>query len=139
MLNLKYFDSYDDILTVCSKYPDLKRMLQMYTAERNIADENDDIGAIEKADRMIAEIRAQMDEIEQIIAAHTSISHARREFRSNEERLFLRYHYVIGYSMEQTAEAMDISRDTVYRIRRRLVSGTEAGGRSAQSASPAAN
>ena len=39
----------------------------------------------------------------------------------SDERLFLTYRYLHDLTMEQTAEAMHVSRDTVYRIRRRIV------------------
>ena len=39
----------------------------------------------------------------------------------SDERLFLTYRYLHDLTMEQTAEAMNVSRDTVYRIRRRII------------------
>ncbi len=36
------------------------------------------------------------------------------------DRAFLRCRYVLGLTMEETAEQMGISRDTAYRIRRRI-------------------
>lgn len=39
----------------------------------------------------------------------------------SDERLFLTYRYLHDLTMEQTAEAMHVSRDTVYRIRRRII------------------
>lgn len=41
--------------------------------------------------------------------------------RLSDERLFLTYRYLHDLTMEQTAEAMHVSRDTVYRIRRRII------------------
>lgn len=38
-----------------------------------------------------------------------------------DERLFLACHYINGLSMEDTAAQMNISRDTVYRVRRRIM------------------
>jgi DNA-directed RNA polymerase specialized sigma subunit len=45
----------------------------------------------------------------------------REACRLSDERLFLTYRYLHDMTMEQTAEAMHVSRDTVYRIRRRIV------------------
>lgn len=42
-----------------------------------------------------------------------------------DERLFLAYRYLCGLTMEKTALAMCISRDSVYRIRRRVVARGE--------------
>ena len=39
-----------------------------------------------------------------------------------EEKMFLTFRYIYGMTMQQTAAAMNVSRDTVYRIRRRILS-----------------
>ena len=44
----------------------------------------------------------------------------RSEYRLTDEREFIRLHCIEGKSVEQTADTMCISRDTAYRIRRRL-------------------
>ena len=44
----------------------------------------------------------------------------RSYYRALEEREFLFYRCIKGLTMEQTAELMCVSRDTVYRIRRRI-------------------
>lgn len=41
--------------------------------------------------------------------------------RRAQERLYLKLRYRQGLTMEATAEAMDVSRDTAYRIRRRII------------------
>ncbi len=41
--------------------------------------------------------------------------------KQSEEKMFLYYRYACGMSMFETARAMSISRDTVYRIRRRIL------------------
>ena len=38
-----------------------------------------------------------------------------------DEKLFLSYRYIYGMTMMETAHAMSVSRDTVYRIRRRIL------------------
>lgn len=50
----------------------------------------------------------------------------REAVRRSQERLFLTYHYFRGMTMEETAEEMGISRDTVYRIRRRILTRSDA-------------
>lgn len=40
--------------------------------------------------------------------------------RMLQEREFIKYYYVMGFTMDKTAECMDLSRDTVYRIRTRI-------------------
>ena len=44
----------------------------------------------------------------------------RSYFKALEEREFLFYRCIKGLTMEETAELMCVSRDTVYRIRRRI-------------------
>ena len=44
----------------------------------------------------------------------------RTEYRLTDEKEFIRLHCILGNTVEQTAERMCISRDTAYRIRRRL-------------------
>ena len=51
--------------------------------------------------------------------------------RLSDERLFLTYRYLHDLTMEQTAEAMHVSRDTVYRIRRRIIARTNTQNKSA--------
>ena len=46
----------------------------------------------------------------------------RSYYKALEEREFLFYRCIKGMTMEQTAELMCVSRDTVYRIRRRIAS-----------------
>ncbi len=42
------------------------------------------------------------------------------EGKKMDDRAFLRCRYVLGLTMEETAEQMHVSRDTAYRIRRRI-------------------
>lgn len=44
----------------------------------------------------------------------------RTEYRLTDEKEFIHLHCIEGISVEQTADRMCISRDTAYRIRRRL-------------------
>ena len=53
------------------------------------------------------------------------VSSPKDALQQAEERLFLACHYIKGLSMESTAAAMHISRDTAYRIRRRIMSRGE--------------
>lgn len=50
----------------------------------------------------------------------------REAVQRSQERLFLTYRYIRGMTMEETADEMRISRDTVYRIRRRILTRTDA-------------
>ena len=42
--------------------------------------------------------------------------------RKLQEREFIKYYYIMGFTMDKSAEYMNLSRDTVYRIRTRLMS-----------------
>ncbi len=47
---------------------------------------------------------------------------AQDALRRADERLFLAFHYIRGLTMEETASQMCLSRDSIYRIRRRVLS-----------------
>lgn len=70
----------------------------------------------QKIEEEISEIFAQMTEIKKIIDNYQPGEHKNYML----ERLFLRCRYVDGMTMEQTAELMDISRNTVYRIKKKI-------------------
>ncbi len=58
---------------------------------------------------------------ERVLARYgEGVTNLREAQRLGDERLFLAYRYIYGLTMESTAAAMHISRDTVYRIRRRI-------------------
>ena len=71
-------------------------------------------------------VERELHAAERILARYgdTAIS-ARDALRRADERLFLAYHYICGLTMEKTALAMCVSRDSVYRIRRRVVARGE--------------
>ena len=80
-----------------------------------------------------AALEADIDRLEQsiyfaeLLLAHydSIVSSPKDALRRAEERHFLACHYINGLSMEASASAMNISRDTVYRIRRRIVARGE--------------
>jgi len=75
-----------------------------------------------KAQQEISDCEGKMKEIENAIESYVPDGVTTREFnRLSDERMFLECRYLMGLTMEQTAEAMYISRDTAYRIRRRIV------------------
>lgn len=47
---------------------------------------------------------------------------ARNHYKALEEQEFLFYRCIKGFTMSKTAELMSVSRDTAYRIRRRIAS-----------------
>ena len=63
----------------------------------------------------------------EILLSHydSIVTSPRDALQRAEERLFLACHYINGFSMESTASAMNVSRDTIYRIRRRIVARGE--------------
>ena len=80
-----------------------------------------------------AALEADIDRLEQsiysaeLLLAHydSIVTSPKDALRRAEERLFLACHYINGLSMEATAFAMNVSRDTIYRIRRRIVARGE--------------
>ncbi len=46
------------------------------------------------------------------------ILHALDELPSYREKILLHYHYILGYTIEAAAEAMDISRSSAFRLKK---------------------
>ena len=73
----------------------------------------------------ITELESRLGEIRDALDTYQSDnlspngSH-REAKRLLDERMFIECHFINGLTMEQSAEAMEISRDTVFRISRRV-------------------
>jgi len=59
------------------------------------------------------------EEIDRIKKSMEEIKSALNK-NNSDEHLFIRCRYINGYTMEKTAEALHVSRDTAYRISRRV-------------------
>ena len=60
-------------------------------------------------------IKARMREIEDFIE-NLSV-----ESKLRECKIFLRYHYVLGYTVEECSEKMYVSRSTAYRLKKQAL------------------
>lgn len=70
----------------------------------------------------IARLEHSIYSTELLLSRYDSqVSSPKDALQRADERLFLACHYINGLSMEATADQMCISRDTVYRIRRRIM------------------
>ena len=83
-------------------YLNLKKKLSLLEFE--LTEKNSDDKKIE-----ISKIKNSMTEIENELNK-----------KNSDEHLFIRCRYINGYTMDKTAEAMNVSRDTAYRISRRV-------------------
>jgi len=104
-------------------YKFYKTRINAKRMELDMVDNNDTEIATQIMDD-IADCQRKMNEIEHAVATHTDHAergNARQRRELREEQLFLESRYIAGMTMEKTAEAMHVSRDTAYRIRRRLV------------------
>lgn len=108
MNTLCYYENYR---TLSKKIAILQGQLQFFSSE--LADNS-----------LLLELehcRRDQSEIENSLEHYTSNSLPGRDyFRALEEQEFLFYRCIKGLTMMETAEMMCISRDTVYRIRRRI-------------------
>ena len=108
MNTLKYYENYREL---GKRIALLQGQLQFFS------------GGSERAD-LRAELNAcicTQKEIEENLERYIPYAlPCRSYYRALEEREFLFYRCIKGLTMEKTAEMMCVSRDTVYRIRRRI-------------------
>lgn len=107
-------------INLFEKYRVDRRLLELYRNElRSLSDHSRYRPSIEEA---ILHIERIVHATERILAHYGEGALTHREaLRFADERLFLAYRYLYGLTMEATASEMGISRDTVYRIRRRII------------------
>ena len=113
-----------DWISLFEKYRIDRRMYELYCHEY--------ISLHQSSPRKAA-LEADMTRLERsICCAEILLSHydsvvtsPRDALQRAEERLYLAFHYVNGLPIESTANAMGVSRDTAYRIRRRIMARGE--------------
>ncbi len=110
MNTLKYYENYR---TISKKIALIQGQLQFFSGEA----EREDLA------KELAKCLAVQREIEDNLEHYVPYAlPCRSYFRALEEREFLFYRCIKGLTMMQTAELMCVSRDTAYRIRRRIAS-----------------
>ncbi|MGM9681169.1 MAG: sigma factor-like helix-turn-helix DNA-binding protein [Eubacteriales bacterium] len=78
---------------------------------------------LSKLRRTAESLRACILRVEELLDGYVSAAKTPKEASLRaQEQLFLCLRYQQEMTMEQTAEAMDVSRDTAYRIRKRILS-----------------
>ena len=96
----------------------LKTQLRVLLDDYGYSRENPHVVPVIKS---ISELEASLESAERSLNEYVrSASTPREAAKRSDERLFLTYRYMHGMTMEETAEEMSVSRDTVYRIKRRL-------------------
>lgn len=107
-------------LNVFEKYRVDLRVLEIYRDElATLAEHSHRRTVLEEA---IRQVEQHLHAAERLLAHYgDGILSPRLALQYADERLFLAYRYLYGLTMEATALEMGISRDTVYRIRRRVV------------------
>ena len=110
---LSYFENFG----ICLRLAEMKR------EELSAATRRRDIQKQLEIETELAFLERSMQKIERAIDCYTpQIASAKYSAaKQADDRIFLRYRYVLGLTMEETAEKMNISRDTAYRIRRRIL------------------
>ncbi len=109
-----------DWISLFEKYKIDRRLLDSYLCELNTlpASSPRHFSLCKTIDLLEKNLRST----EQLLNRYNSSPLTPKEaVQRSEERLFLTYHYIRCMTMEETAEEMRISRDTVYRIRRRIL------------------
>ena len=107
-------------LNVFEKYRVDLRVLEIYRDElATLAEHSHRRTVLTEA---IRQVEQHLHAAERLLAHYgDGILSPRLALQYADERLFLAYRYLYGLTMEATALEMGISRDTVYRIRRRVV------------------
>ncbi len=109
MNTLQYYEQYR---TLCGQAALLQGQLQFGG------------GADEALLLRLESIEREKREIEDSLTRYVPYPLAARPYyRALEEQEFLFYRCIKGLTMKQTAQLMCVSRDTVYRIRRRIAKG----------------
>ena len=109
------FEKYrSDKILLDSRRAQLKRFLDDYGYARSDVRVVPVLGAISELEASMKTTESELDEY--VRSASTPREAAKRA----DEKLFLTYRYVHGMTMERAAEEMCVSRDTIYRIRRRI-------------------
>lgn len=109
MYDLNYF----------KKYALYKKRLDVCEFELIQDKRNNNVNAIQSVTNEICMIKNKMAQIKLNIE-HYATDQGKDELNNMEERLFLRCRYVDGMTMEQTAEMLNVSRNTVYRIKNKI-------------------
>jgi hypothetical protein len=111
-------------ITLFEKYRIDRRLLKLHLQELSALSEKSPRRAV--LQKEIEQIKSDLHGAECILARYGDTADSARDaLRQADERLFLAFHYVRGFTMERTAEEMCISRDSIYRIRRRVISRGE--------------
>lgn len=114
-----------DWISLFEKFKVDRRLLNSYRCELDTLP--DDSPRKRPLSQIIDHLEKKLRFIEGLLDSYDNSPATPREaVRRSEERLFLTYHYLRGMTMEATAEEMRISRDTVYRIRRRILAREDA-------------
>ncbi len=109
-----------DWIHLFEKYRIDRRLSEIYRSQLEVTDPNSPRYAQLNHSycRTIHDVHAA----ERVLSCYgDGVDSPREALRHADERLFLAHRYILGMTMEATAEAMGVSRDTVYRIRRRIV------------------
>ena len=102
------------------EYKTLKKRCELKKHELKLLDRENP--RYTKVQKDMEDCHFKMSEIEKSIETYVPEGVDTRTYgRLSDEQMFLECRYIMGMTMEQTAEAMYVSRDTAYRIRRRIV------------------
>lgn len=106
MYDLKYFE----------KYITCKKKLNICEYELRQAEKERRKNIVDSLENEIKQLESHMSEIKATIDSYNPDDY--NEY--TDEKLFLRCRYIDGLTMEQTAEIMHVSRNTAYRIKRKI-------------------
>ncbi len=109
----------NDWLSYLEKYRSDKLLYERLSEGCKAAREPPSLEKTRLMNKLESSVLEAEERLEQYIEKDLSPQEAARQAS---EKLFLSYRYLYGMTMVETATAMSVSRDTVYRIRRRILS-----------------
>lgn len=112
----------DCVFDTFENYQVFRKLASLKQAELSRTRRDGDVEQEEKTAATLRDLNRSMKAIADRIDAYAPNKPPRgyNSLKRTDDRIFLRCRYVLGLTMEQTAEEMHISRDTAYRIRRRI-------------------
>ena len=112
-----------DWISFCENYRCNKALLGQYNSDAAHARlPGDRLRSGEEISAVVAALEKSVTRAENLLGQYIPADANAKDIpKYADEKLYLTFRYIYGMNMSETASAMSVSRDTVYRIRRRII------------------